>query len=232
MINDVRNTVLAILNKDNNGYITPEEFNLFAKNAQREIFEQYFHDYSLAINKINAQMHSSGYADIPGRLREVIEKFSDRSTLTYNGLTTKFEIPAETYSVGTVIYNDSVEVEQISANKLWLLKSSLDTSPTVGNPAYVKVDDQLEVLPSTITSNVVANRIRFPKDPKWTYTTFSGGEPLFDQSAGDYQDFELPLDDMTNLVVKILSYAGVSIRDNQVAAAAKSDEMQEKQEQK
>ena len=121
MINDVRNTVLAILNKDNNGYITPEEFNLFAKNAQREIFEQYFHDYSLAINKINAQMHSSGYADIPGRLREVIEKFSDRSTLTYN-ISSRFELPEvtdstvpSTYSIGTIIYNDSVEVEQISA---------------------------------------------------------------------------------------------------------------------
>ena len=40
MINTVRNTGMAILHKDNNGYITPEEFNLFAKQAQLEIFEQ------------------------------------------------------------------------------------------------------------------------------------------------------------------------------------------------
>ena len=43
-INEVRNTVLSILNKNNNGYMTPEEFNLFARQAQLEIFEQYFFD--------------------------------------------------------------------------------------------------------------------------------------------------------------------------------------------
>ena len=33
---------MAVLNKDNNGYITPEEFNLFAKQAQLELFEGVF----------------------------------------------------------------------------------------------------------------------------------------------------------------------------------------------
>jgi len=30
---------MAVLNKDNNGYVTPEEFNLFAKQEQLEVFE-------------------------------------------------------------------------------------------------------------------------------------------------------------------------------------------------
>ena len=42
MINSVRNTVLAILNKNNYGYISPSDFNLFAKQAQMDIFEDYF----------------------------------------------------------------------------------------------------------------------------------------------------------------------------------------------
>jgi hypothetical protein len=49
MINEVRNTVLALLNKNNNGYLTPEEFNLLAKQAQLEIFEEYFYDYNNCI---------------------------------------------------------------------------------------------------------------------------------------------------------------------------------------
>ena len=36
MINSVRNTVLAIINKNNYGYISPSDFNLFAKQAQLE----------------------------------------------------------------------------------------------------------------------------------------------------------------------------------------------------
>ena len=56
MINEVRNTVMAILNKDNNGYVTPEEFNLFAKQAQLELFEEYFYDYKNALNLQNKRL--------------------------------------------------------------------------------------------------------------------------------------------------------------------------------
>ena len=42
MINSVRNTVLAIINKNNYGYISPSDFNLFAKQAQLDLFDEYF----------------------------------------------------------------------------------------------------------------------------------------------------------------------------------------------
>ena len=43
-IDTVYQRVLAILNKENRGYVTPQEFNLFANQAQLEVFEQYFFD--------------------------------------------------------------------------------------------------------------------------------------------------------------------------------------------
>ena len=42
-VNNVYQKVLAIANKEQRGYITPQEFNLFADLAQKEIFEQYFY---------------------------------------------------------------------------------------------------------------------------------------------------------------------------------------------
>ena len=42
MINSVRNTVLAIINKNNYGYLSPNDFNLFAKQAQLDLFDEYF----------------------------------------------------------------------------------------------------------------------------------------------------------------------------------------------
>jgi len=39
---------------------------------------------------------------------------------------------------------------------------------------------------------------------------------MFDASAIDYQDFELPDADMNGLVNKILEYSGVSIREKEV----------------
>ena len=49
MINEVRNTVLSVLNKNNYGYISPSDFNLFASNAQMEIWEEYFSSYNKTI---------------------------------------------------------------------------------------------------------------------------------------------------------------------------------------
>ena len=83
MINSVRNTVLSILNKNNYGYISPADFNLFAKQAQLDIYEDYFYDYNYQINKENARQSGTGMADIKKSLAEVIEFFSVTSDLTH-----------------------------------------------------------------------------------------------------------------------------------------------------
>ena len=41
-IDTVYQTVLALANKEQRGYITPLEFNLLANQVQLEIFEEYF----------------------------------------------------------------------------------------------------------------------------------------------------------------------------------------------
>ena len=75
MINSVRNTVLSILNKNNYGYISPSDFNLFAKQAQLDIFEDYFYQYNYQLNKENARQSGTGYADITKGYGEVINIF-------------------------------------------------------------------------------------------------------------------------------------------------------------
>ena len=74
--------------------------------------------------------------------------------------------------------------------------------------------------------------IRYPLDPKWTYVSNSptDSDPIFNQSAVDFQDFELPESDFTNLVLKILQYSGVSIRESEIVQAAKSEEIQDAQQ--
>ena len=74
--------------------------------------------------------------------------------------------------------------------------------------------------------------IRFPKDPLWTYITLAGGEPVFNQSAADYQDFELPLDDEPTLINKILQFAGMSIREIQAVQFGQAQEALEDQQEK
>ena len=101
-------------------------------------------------------------------------------------------------------------------------------------PAYVQNGDKITVFPDTINgaNQVKAQYIRYPKDPKWTYQTLANGEPVFDSSQGDYQDFELAIDDQVDLVVKILQYAGMSIREVQAVQFGKAEEQFNTQEEK
>ena len=68
-VDTVYQTVLSTLNKEQRGYVTPQEFNLFAEQAQLDIFEQYFYD----INQFG-RLHgnSTEYSDMLNILEEKV----------------------------------------------------------------------------------------------------------------------------------------------------------------
>ena len=230
MINDVRNTVLSIISKDNRGFITPLEFNQFAKQAQLEIFGQYMFNYSNAINKQNDRMHGEGYTDIPKNMGEVIDSFSVLTALGYNAGTNKFNLPVDYFFLEKVIYNNSKEVEKVSHRKILNLVNSNLTAPTAAYPVYTMDQSGIIVYPTSINTNVTSQYLRYPRDPQWTYLVDAFGDPFFNPSDSNYVDFELPLDDFANLVIKILEYAGISIREQDVVSAAKAEEVQDIQQ--
>lgn len=230
MINSVRNTVLSVLNKNNYGYISPSDFNLYAKQAQMEFFEEYFSSYNKTLNMENQRLSGTSYADLRQVLEEAIEIFSITSTLTQVApATNRFYLPSATttgydyYMINKILcYDASVnprvfkgQAEKVTHTKITMLVNSNLTSPTEQYPAYTQQGDILTVYPSTINlpNEVEANYIRYPKDPKWTYITLANGEPVFDQSQPDYQDFEIPAEEEYKLVMKILQYAGAEIRE-------------------
>jgi hypothetical protein len=129
------------------------------------------------------------------------------------------------------IYDKSIvnEVERVSHNKITLLTNSLLTAPSNTYPAYTQEYDKVTIYPETITKQgqILSQYVRYPKPPKWTYVTLVNGEPSFDQSQPDYQDFELPIEDEFKLVQKILQYAGISIREPEVYQFAKVEEREQ-----
>ena len=315
MINSVRNTVLAILNKNNYGYISPQDFNLFAKQAQLDIFEDYFYQYNYQLNKENKRLSGTGYADITKGYEEVINTFSVTLPLTQsspstnnyllpsllttnndyflinkmlvndvilakgtttavvggsNGIVdTTADFIADGVSVGDIVgvtiggiaYNLPVrtvvsattlsvslnvvstfpldyavyqqykykEIEKVTHSKITLLNNSILTSPSLGYPAYTTENLSSDIFPPTINNpgQVICQYIRYPFDPQWTYTSLSGGEPVFNQSNPSYQDLEIPLDDEPTVVMKILQYAGMSIREIAAVQFAQANEQYE-----
>lgn len=82
MINEVYQMCLALLNKNNYGYMTPQEFNLFAYQAQLDIFEDLFMDYNLQITKRASRRSDTGYPDIAKGIEETLAIFSNTVALT------------------------------------------------------------------------------------------------------------------------------------------------------
>ncbi len=315
LINTVRATVLSIANKNNFGYITPADFNLYAKQAQLDIFEDYFYQYNSQIVKQNARVSGSGYADIVKGIEEVIDTFTvfaplSKNVVSYpsslyllpnqekngsdyyiinkilvyqkqktsgtntqiqggqnrlidssadffasgvvlgdivsyriNGITynqkvtainssTQLTIDANNLSninIDYIIYDYSKlkEAEKVTHSKITMLSNSMLTKPTLSYPAYTQNSLDAQIYPDTITDigQVTSQYIRYHKNPNWTsFNIITGGEPSFDETALDYQDFELPLSDETNIINKILQYAGMSIREAALVQFGKAEE--------
>tara|TARA_R100000734_G_C3309530_1_gene100203 strand:+ start:645 stop:1349 length:705 start_codon:yes stop_codon:yes gene_type:complete len=229
MINSVRATVLAILNKNNYGYLSPSDFNLYAKQAQLELFENYFYDYNNQINLENARRSGTDYADISKGQLEVIDLFSLTANLTQLANNT-YTLPSNYYLINKVIYaTGNVEVERVNQSKITMLNNSILTAPSKDFPAYSTEGSTMTVYPTTINgaTDISCQYVRYPRDPKWTFNSaLQLQAPIFDSSVNDYQDFELPLDNSNDLVIKICQYAGVEIREKMVVDFATIEEQQ------
>ena len=150
----------------------------------------------------------------------------DSSTI----LTLTDDIFTLTYQDYNIVSSATVnEAEKVSHNKITLLNNSLLTAPSYTFPAYSQEGIYLTVFPKGInyTGKVQANYFRFPKVPKWTYQTLFNGEPVFDQTQPDYQDFEIAQEDDYKIAVKILSYCGISIREADVVTFSLGQEQHE-----
>ena len=73
-IDTVYQRVLAIANKEQRGYLTPQEFNLLANQAQMDIFEQYFYD----LNQFSRiKRNETEYSDMVDIINEKLEYLID-----------------------------------------------------------------------------------------------------------------------------------------------------------
>jgi hypothetical protein len=104
-------------------------------------------------------------------------------------------------------------------------------NPTFTYPVFERIGDSFRIYP-TLTTGYTAELffIRKPKEPKWTYTNVQGN-PVYSASSPDLQNFELHPSNFNSLVIKILLYCGISIREAEIENVANSEEMKAYQKQ-
>ena len=135
-IDTVYQRVLTLANKEQRGYITPQEFNLLANQAQMEIFEQYFADLYL----INAKPgNTQEFADPISVVYEKIGEFDvnkDNGWMTANmpSIAGIISVPWDLiYKFGTVRVNNN-QVELVNGKDFDAARMSPLTAPSITRP--------------------------------------------------------------------------------------------------
>jgi len=292
-VDTVYKTVLLILNKEQRGYMTPDEFNKIATQVQLEIFEDYFDNLN---QQLRVPDNDSEYADRIKNLDEQLAVFKTIGDCTYignsewnlpsssgmtvysepvfstiigqqdytltnltqaqiqngtvkvyfNGViqnpseystsgtsfilsaipTTVFNIlitvtANDFYRLGTVIYDDSIEMQRVQRNNLLYINKSPLTKPTKKYPLYIYEEEKLYVYPNDITTGVSASFVRKPKDVIWNFTA-TAPYYTYSYNPNTSQQFELMVSEQTNVITRILLYSGVVIKDPQIIQVAAS----------
>ena len=215
MIDRVYKTVQDLLNKEQRGYLPPSEFNNFAHQAQTEIFELYFHDYNFFENAEKMGRTNSEYANLPMHFRERISRLNVTGTGTIaNGVVTLPDSLYRLIMVTTPTTQIPIEEEHKDVNPYAQL-SPLAKS-TSSRPTYLRIGNTLELTPADLTGDVNLSYIRKPNAPKWGYVTVND-EPFYESSRSI--DFDIHPADEAELVVKILMYAGIAVKADDVVVA-------------
>lgn len=224
-VDTVYQRVLALANKEQRGYLTPQEYNLLANQAQLLIFEQYCYD----IGKAYPEHGNSGeYSDKLDMLHAKISPFEKykvaMSAVSGNELT----LPTTTavHKLGTVFYAAGaydVEVERVDKNDLHYMERTALAAPTDDRPVYVrKTGSIVKLFPASptvsySTSNVTCNYIAKPTQAIWGYTVVNS-QALYDATTST--DFQLSATEETELIYKILELAGITLNKPGLTQAA------------
>ena len=239
-VNKVYTTVLSILNKKGSGYMTPDNFNKIAKVVQLELLDRAFHEYNRAVARQTGGRGAQGYGDIPRKIMDKLDPFCDLTTLTINsagvfeppGYSTPIPGSTATQALNNIYATLSVKVngqftdiERVDKSKIPFLFSSKLTEPSTTFPVYYNSADLIYVFPKTI-SKIDVYYVGKPRDPLWSSTvnTTSFGTPVYTYDAVTSSNFRLHASDESDLILGILQYFGVTIKDPLVIQAAQQEE--------
>ena len=223
-VNTVYKTVLLILNQQQRGYMTPDEFNKVATQVQLDIFETYFESLN---QQYRVPQNDTEYSNRVKNIQQKLQFFQRTGTTAFVGPEFTL-VPTDIYRLGSVFYKGTELTQYSQRNELTQILLSPLTQPTEHFPIYLYEDDKLYIYPTNINNNITVSYLKTPSDVVWQYGVGSLGQFEY-QAPPASTAFELAPSEQTNIIMRILAYAGVIINDPtiiQVAGQAVATEEQ------
>tara|TARA_R100000988_G_C3982128_1_gene157589 strand:- start:27 stop:722 length:696 start_codon:yes stop_codon:yes gene_type:complete len=217
-IDTVYQTVQALANKEQRGYVTPQEFNLFANQAQLDIFEQYFYDLNAFVQQ---RPESNEIGDSVSILRQKLKPWTYVANV--NGAIPANARPGRIWTGSGNTMQIPVEIspnewQDLNASRWHKQGNSTESfywrEPTNGS------QQQIHVRGGQGNIEYIEGR---PKLVYWGYVIVNE-KPMYDPSQSAH--FTLHASEQPDIIIKILELAGISIEDAQLLQYASSEEQQ------
>ena len=236
-VDTVYQKVLAIANKEQRGYITPQEFNLIADQAQMSIFEQYFNDLDQARRQPSNDTFYADKLDFIETKLQAFEKTDDTSVVssyapaaTTTSVPSKF-LPNYIYKVHRIEYKDNnCEIVNTSDFNDFMHGSFL-FRPTATRP-IANIRNNILRVSAGLNFFVQPTSVvyfKLPPAPSFGYVVVNG-EALY--NATNSTNFQLHPSEEELLVFKILELAGITISKPDLVNIANQEQAEIKTQQK
>tara|TARA_Y100001973_G_C5141744_1_gene303298 strand:- start:433 stop:1137 length:705 start_codon:yes stop_codon:yes gene_type:complete len=206
-INSVYQKVLALLNKEQRGYLTPQEFNLLADRAQNEIYENYFHQIRNSNAKIkDDDTHTDTLEMIEAKLSPFLK--SETNTNVSSGVMT---LPTDLYKLDIVKVGTNLATEVNKKEEHYITSLGETGSvlyPKTVRPIFTRASSTtIRITPSpTDSSSCTINYYKVPTTPSWGYVVVNE-KALYNVNTS--VNFELAESEEEPLVSRILMLSGV-----------------------
>ena len=244
-VDTVYQRVLALANKEQRGYITPQEYNLLANQAQMQIFESYFYAKNQRERIEPDRTDETSETDISTLLDGKLGPFRSVEDVQVNaGTQNTFPttvgvdgVQIDIFQTGRIFFNGYV-CRKVTINEFERFTKSLrhmsatDNNEPIYTDSMVTGRDVLIYSGATATGEATGATVecfRVPVVANWAYVVVNS-KAMYNSTLA--VDFELHRSEEDTLVHKILELAGIVINKPGLATLATQKDALEKADQK
>jgi len=236
-IKTVFDAVKDIINKDQQGFISVDTFNTFAKIAQLNVYNRLFSEIKEAKKMSRGSVMGSRDKSRIKQIEEDLAFFAKSETIVREN--NVFAKPADYNRLISITTDGSILLDQSTKriidvcydeDKFDRLMLSPLSKPKESSPLAM-ISDKIEVYPT----NINRIKVRYYKTPKSRDSDtgarldsvpsyqVSGTDDNPYEASTNQKDFELPERYETDLIIEICKMAGVNLRDDQVTSFASTE---------
>lgn len=238
-INSVYQMVMRRAAKEENGFISPTDFNTYARSAQQTIFQSILSEYrKFLVDKQRYLSYWKGNYDSIESIEDDLRPLRRNSvSLSSSGGNNVFQYPSD-FAYFIDLEYDGNSVTLVDAAQKAFYVNSYDSAPSTAHPVAIRDYNSITMLPNTITSDVALSYFKTPKGvttsgtpsssyPTWAFTTVNS-KSIY--NATNSIDFELPAHLEYRLATQILLDVGIEIREGELFQMAQAQQVKETQD--